>query len=55
MTQMPDFPADVDDALAEHVMAIRNRFGLVGLKQAQQLIALEITIFEDNYASLDES
>ncbi|HUR12858.1 MAG TPA: hypothetical protein VM097_00045 [Mycobacteriales bacterium] len=55
MTELPDLPEDVDSALAEHVIAIRNRFGLIGLKQAQHLIALEITIYEDSYANLDDS
>jgi hypothetical protein len=55
MTELPELPEDVDGALAEHVIAIRNRFGLTGLKQAQHLIALEITIFEDGYASLGDA
>ncbi len=49
MTTPPD---DVDVAIGEHVTAIRDRFGLDGLLQAQQLIATEITIFTDAYEEL---
>ena len=49
MTSVPD---DVDAAIGEHVTAIRDRFGLDGLRQAQQLIATEIVIFEQSYADL---
>ena len=45
-------PDDVDVAIGEHVTAIRDRFGLDGLRQAAQLIASEIAIFEDSYAEL---
>ena len=45
-------PDDVDVAIGEHVTAIRDRFGLDGLRQAEQLIATEIAIFEDSYAEL---
>jgi hypothetical protein len=45
-------PDDVDVAIGEHVTAIRDRFGLDGLLQAQALISTEIAIFEDSYAEL---
>ena len=45
-------PDDVDVAIGEHVTAIRDRFGLDGLRQAEQLIATEIAIFEDSYTEL---
>lgn len=44
MTVVPD---DVDPSLGEHVIAIRNRFGMDGLREAARLIALELTIFDD--------
>ena len=43
---------EVDVAIGEHIAAIRDRFGLDGLLQAQQLIATEITIFTDAYKEL---
>lgn len=46
---------EVDVAIGEHVTAIRDRFGLDGLRQAAQLIATEIAIFEDSYEELAES
>jgi hypothetical protein len=52
MTAPPD---DVDPAIGEHVTAIRDRFGLDGLRQAEQLIQVEIAIFADSYAELAES
>ncbi len=50
MTELPD---EVDPALAEHVTAIRNRFGVDGLRQARHLIDVEIAIFEDAYRELE--
>jgi hypothetical protein len=49
---MTGFPDDVDVAIGEHVTAIRDRFGLDGLLQAQQLIETEIAIFRDSYEEL---
>jgi hypothetical protein len=49
MTVMPD---DVDPALSEHVVAIRDRFGLDGLREAARLIAMEIAIFDRVYDDL---
>jgi hypothetical protein len=49
MTPLPD---EVDVAIGEHVAAIRDRFGLDGLIQAQQLIETEIAIFQDSYEEL---
>ena len=51
---MTEVPEDVDPALAEHVTAIRNRFGVDGLRQARALIDVEIAIFADAYAELEE-
>jgi hypothetical protein len=50
---MTDLPSDVDPAIGEHVITIRNRFGVDGLREAQRLIALEIAIFEDAYDELE--
>jgi hypothetical protein len=52
MTALPD---DVDPAIGEHVAAIRDRFGLEGLRQAEQLIEMEIAIFADSYVELAKS
>ena len=49
MTVMPD---DVDPFIAAHVVAIRDRFGIDGLKDAARLIETEIAIFADAYDSL---
>jgi hypothetical protein len=49
---MPAIPDDVDVAIGEHVAAIRDRFGIDGLRQAEQLIATEIAIFKDSYEQL---
>lgn len=38
---------DVDPFIAERVVAIRDRFGLRGLKTAYQLIEMEIAIFDE--------
>src|SRR3954447_23169198 len=51
---MTDLPSDVDPAIGEHVITIRNRFGVDGLREAQRLIALEIAIFEDAYDELGD-
>lgn len=50
---MTELPIDVDPAIGEHVTAIRNRFGVDGLREAQRLIAVEIAIFEDSYQELE--
>ena len=49
MSEIPE----VDPALSEHIVAIRNRFGVDGLKEARRLIDIEIAIFEDAYDELD--
>ena len=51
---MTEVPEEVDPAIGEHVVAIRNRFGVDGLREAQRLIEVEIAIFEDSYKELDE-
>jgi hypothetical protein len=50
-----DIPEDLDVAIAEHVTAIRDRFGLDGLRQAEQFIDAEIEIFEKSYQELAEA
>ena len=50
MTQSPE--EDVDPRVAEMVVAIRDRFGLRGLRGAQWLIAQEIRLAEDALAEL---
>jgi hypothetical protein len=45
-------PADVDPFITEHVVAIRDRFGVDGLRDAARLIETEIAIFADVYDSL---
>lgn len=50
---MTELPSDVDPAIGEHVTAIRNRFGVDGLREAQRLIAVEVAIFEDSYQELE--
>lgn len=42
-----------DPALREHVIAVRNRFGVDGLRAAQRLIAEQITAYEDAYEDLE--
>jgi hypothetical protein len=49
---MTEVPSEVDPAIGEHVIAIRNRFGVDGLREAQRLIEIEIAIFEDAYEAL---
>jgi hypothetical protein len=48
MTTMPD---DVDPFIGERVIAIRNRFGVDGLRQAAQMISFELAIFADTQFS----
>jgi hypothetical protein len=49
---MTEVPADVDPVIGEHVVAIRNRFGVDGLREAARLIEIEIAMFEDAYDEL---
>ena len=49
---MSDVPAEVDPGIGEHVVAIRNRFGVDGLREAARLIEIEIAMFEDAYDEL---
>lgn len=44
MSEMPD---DIDPAVAEMVVRIRDRFGLHGLRSAAWLITNEIALAED--------
>ena len=47
-----DVPDDVDPRVAELVVAIRDRFGLRGLRAARWLIQQEITLAEDAMSGL---
>ena len=49
---MTSVPEEVDPAIGEHVVAIRNRFGVDGLREASRLIETEIAMFEDAYDEL---
>jgi hypothetical protein len=49
---MTSLPEEVDPAISEHVVAIRNRFGVDGLREAARLIDIEIALFEDAYDEL---
>ena len=51
---MTEIPGDVDAGIGEHVTAIRNRYGVDGLREAQRMIAVEIAIFEDAYEELEQ-
>ncbi len=42
MTTLPD---EVDPFISERILAIRNRFGVEGLRTAAQVIEVEIAIF----------
>ena len=46
--------ADVDPEVASHVRAIRDRFGISGLRAAAQLISMEIALARDALRELDE-
>lgn len=45
---------DVDPFIAERIIAIRDRFGLAGLRAAEQLIDTELLLFADAEAPLGE-
>lgn len=50
---MTSIPGEVDPAISEHVIAIRNRFGMNGLREAARIIAIELAIFEDAFEEMD--
>ena len=52
---MTEVPGDVDPIISEHVVAIRNRFGLDGLRKAANLIAIELAIFGDEAERNDDA
>jgi hypothetical protein len=53
MTVLPD---EVDPFISERIVAIRNRFGVAGLRVAARVIELELAIFSDaSQGLLDES
>jgi hypothetical protein len=43
---MSEKPEDIDPGVVEHVIAIRDRFGVSGLRDAEALIREEITLAE---------
>jgi hypothetical protein len=47
-------PDDTDPDIGHHVVAIRDRFGIDGLREAAKLIDAEIAIFTDSYKELPE-
>jgi len=49
---MTILPNEVDPTIAEHVVAIRDRFGVEGLRAAASLIETEIAIFQNVYDTL---
>ncbi len=51
---LPDgVPEDIDPHVAELVIAIRDRFGIRGLRGARWMIDQEIRLAEDALADLD--
>ncbi|MGZ4461162.1 MAG: hypothetical protein ACXVYY_20155 [Oryzihumus sp.] len=51
---MSELPEDIDPAVAELVVAIRDRFGLRGLRSAAWMIRNEITLAEESLRALRE-
>ena len=51
---MTDTPDEVDPAVAELVMAVRDRFGLRGLRGARWLVEQEIALAEAALEQLSE-
>ena len=51
MTVLPD---EVDPFISERIVAIRNRFGVEGLRTAARVSELELTIFGDVPRALAE-
>jgi hypothetical protein len=43
---MSDRPEEIDPGVVEHVVAIRDRFGVRGLRDAEALIRAEIKLAE---------
>ena len=43
---MSDSPEEIDPSVVEHVIAIRDRFGVRGLRDADALIRKEIKLAE---------
>jgi hypothetical protein len=44
--RMSEKPEDIDPGVVEHVVAIRDRFGVSGLRDAESLIREEIKLVE---------
>jgi hypothetical protein len=44
--RMSERPEDIDPGVVEHVVAIRDRFGVRGLRDAEALIREEIVLAE---------
>jgi hypothetical protein len=51
MTSLAD---EVDPFISERIIAIRNRFGVDGLRVAADMIALEVAIFAEAAKALAE-
>ena len=51
---MTEFSAPVDPFIAERIAAIRDRFGTGGLRAAIDMATAEITIFENEAASITD-
>ncbi|MDX6208375.1 MAG: hypothetical protein QOF82_2189 [Frankiales bacterium] len=51
MTSLSD---EVDPFISERIIAIRNRFGVDGLRVAADMIALEVAIFAEAAKALAE-
>ena len=49
---MSEKAEDVDPSVVEHVVAIRDRFGVRGLRDAEALIQKEITLAEQALQAL---
>jgi hypothetical protein len=45
-------PGEVDPFIAERIVAIRNRYGVDGLRQAERMISVEMAIFADSAREL---
>lgn len=52
LTELPESVEDVDPVVAEMVVAVRDRFGLRGLRDAQAMIGTEIVLAEEALAEL---
>jgi hypothetical protein len=51
MTSLPD---EIDPFISERIIAIRNRFGVDGLRAAADMIGVELAIFAEAVQELAE-